>query len=60
MLAAGFAWCQHTPVCRVAAADERGADGAGDADDEYQLCNSTNLLVAGCNQWDKLLTQSLL
>lgn len=53
MLAAGFAWCQHTPVCRVAAADERGADEARDAGDEYQLCNSTNLLVEGCNQWDK-------
>jgi hypothetical protein len=53
MLAAGFAWCQHTEVCRVAGADERTADRGGGAGDEYQLCNSTNLLVAGYNQWDK-------
>ena len=53
MLAAGFAWCQHTQVCRVAGGDGRRRIGGGGAGGEYQLCNSTNLLVAGCNQWDK-------
>ena len=42
-----------TPRYAAWTARTSDTDGARGVGDEYQLCNSTNLLVAGCNQWDK-------